>query len=195
MDSRVESTRVVGRAIAQAAHPPRTWLQMSTATIYAHRFDAPNDEATGRIGGEEPNVPRYWRKSIDIARAWEDALYEADTPRTRRVALRSAMVMSPDPGGPFDALLALTRWGLGGPIAGGRQYMSWMHDRDFVRAVQFLLACDGVAGPVNLAAPHPLPQRDFMAALRAAWGMHGGLCRRRAGWSNWARSRCAQRRS
>lgn len=175
MDSRVQSTRVVGRAIAQAAQPPRTWLQMSTATVYSHRFDAPNDEETGRMGGGEPDAPRYWGASIDIARAWEEALYEATTPRTRRVALRTAMVMSPDPGGPFDVLLALTRRGLGGPIAGGWQYMSWIHDRDFARAVQFLPACEDIAGPVNLAAPHPLPQRDFMAALRAVWGAPVGL--------------------
>jgi uncharacterized protein (TIGR01777 family) len=175
MDSRVESTRVIGRAIEQATHPPRVWLQMSTATIYAHRFDAPNDEATGRIGGQEPNVPQRWRSSIDIARTWEQVLYEANTPRTRRVALRCAMVMSAEPGGPFDAFLTLTRHGLGGPIAGGRQYISWIHDQDFVRAVQFLLECDGLAGPINLAAPLPLPQRAFMAVLRAAWGAPVGL--------------------
>jgi uncharacterized protein (TIGR01777 family) len=175
MDSRVESTRAIGRAIERATHPPRIWLQMSTATIYAHRSDAPNDEATGIMGGREPDAPRSWRTSIDIARAWEEALYEAPTPQTRRVALRSAMVMSPEPGSPFDALLALTRRGLGGPIARGRQYISWIHDSDFLRAVQFLLACDSLDGPVNLAAPQPLPQRDFMAALRAAWGMPVGL--------------------
>jgi uncharacterized protein (TIGR01777 family) len=175
LDSRMESTRAIGQAIAQAARPPRVWLQMSTATIYAHRLDAPNDEATGRLGGQEPGAPGSWRWSIAIARAWEDALFAAHTPHTRRVALRSAMVMSPDAGGPFEAYLALARRGLGGPIAGGRQYISWIHDRDFVRALQFLLACDGLEGPVNLAAPAPLPQRDFMAALRAAWGARMGL--------------------
>jgi NAD dependent epimerase/dehydratase family enzyme len=147
----------------------------SAATIYAHRFDAPNDEATGTIGGRELDAPCSWRASIDIARAWEAALYEAPTLQTRRVALRSAMVMSPEPGGPFDALLALMRRGLGGPIAGGRQYISWIHDRDFVRAIQFLLTCDSLDGPVNLAAPQPFPQRDFMAALRTAWGAPVGL--------------------
>ena len=174
-DSRVDSTRVIGRAIAQAGRPPRVWLQMSTATIYAHRFDAPNDEATGCIGGDEPNAPASWRASIEIARAWEAALHEAHTPHTRKVAMRGAMVMSPYLGGPFQAYLMLTRWGLGGPIAGGRQYISWIHDRDFVRAVRFLLACDSIEGPVNLAAPHPLPQRAFMAALRAAWGARSGV--------------------
>lgn len=175
MSSRVDSTRAVGLAIEQAARPPRVWLQMSTATIYAHRFDAPNDEATGIIGGQEPDVPAYWRYSVDIATAWERALDEASTPGTRRVALRSAMVMSPDRGGIFDVLLGLTRAGLGGPIAGGHQYVSWIHDRDFTRAVELLLARDDLEGPVNLTAPSPLPQRELMAELRAAWGTRLGL--------------------
>lgn len=175
MLSRVDSTRAVGLAIEKAARPPRLWLQMSTATIYAHRFDAPNDEASGRIGGDEPDAPDYWKFSIEIAKAWERTLNEAKTPRTRRVALRSAMVMSPDRDGIFDMLLGLARAGLGGPIAGGRQFMSWIHDRDFVRALEFLIARDDFDGPVNLAAPGPLPQREFMAALRAAWGTRVGL--------------------
>ena len=108
MDSRVASTRVVGLAIAACAEPPPVWLQASTATIYAHRFDAPNDETTGLIGGDEPGVPKTWRFSIDVARAWEQALDDADTPATRKVAMRSAMVMSPDRGGIFDTLLGLT---------------------------------------------------------------------------------------
>ena len=175
MSSRVESTRAVGLAIAGAARPPRVWLQMSTATIYAHRFDAPNDEATGRIGGEEPDAPASWRHSIAIAKAWEGALAEAATPATRKVAMRAAMVMSPDPGGVFEALLGLVRRRLGGTIAGGRQWMSWIHERDFVRAVEWLIARDEVSGAVNVAAPNPLPQREFMAALRAAWGVRVGL--------------------
>jgi uncharacterized protein len=175
MSSRVDSTRIVGLAIEGASRPPGVWLQMSTATIYAHRFDAPNDEATGRIGGDEPDAPRSWKFSIDIARAWERAQAEARTPRTRKVALRTAVVMSPDLGGPFDVLLSLTRVGLGGPIAGGRQFVSWLHDRDLARAIQFLLEHPDFEGPVNLAAPNPLPQRDFMAAIRKAWGIPIGL--------------------
>jgi len=175
MDSRIDSTRALGMAIQAATRPPRVWLQMSTATIYAHRFDAPNDEASGRIGGDEPGVPAHWRASIDIARAWERALAEAPTPTTRKVALRSAMVMSPDRGGAFDILSRLARYGLGGPIAGGRQFMSWIHDRDFVRVVAFLLERDDLAGPVNVAAPSPLPQREFMATLRRTIGTPIGL--------------------
>ncbi|MDY7233285.1 TIGR01777 family oxidoreductase [Hyalangium rubrum] len=174
-DSRVDSTRVVGQAIAQAQRPPRVWLQMSTATVYAHRFEAPNDEATGQLGGDEPDAPSYWRVSVDIAKAWEEAQREANTPHTRKVALRTAMVMSPDRDGIFDVLLGLTRRRLGGAAAGGRQFVSWIHDRDFVRAVQFLLEHEEFEGPVNLVSPNPLPQRDFMAELRAAAGVGLGL--------------------
>ncbi|MCL7495368.1 TIGR01777 family oxidoreductase [Streptomyces sp. MCA2] len=175
MSSRVDSARVVGEAIAAAARPPRVWLQMSTATLYAHRFDAPHDEATGVVGGSEPGVPDYWANSVEIAKAWERAQEEARTPDTRKVALRSSMVMSPDRGGVFDVLLRLARLGLGGPVAGGAQYVSWIHDRDFVRAVEFLTDRGDLTGPVNLTAPAPLPQRGFMRALRAAWGVPVGL--------------------
>ncbi|MFD5699726.1 TIGR01777 family oxidoreductase [Streptomyces lasiicapitis] len=175
MDSRVHSAQVVGEAIAAAARPPEVWLQMSTATVYAHRFDAPNDEATGVIGGAEPDVPGYWAYSVKIAKNWEQAQEQAETPHTRKVALRSAMVMSPDRGGVFDVLLRLARLGLGGAVAGGAQYVSWIHDRDFVRAVEFLVDRGDITGPVNLAAPTPLPQRGFMRALRASWGVPVGL--------------------
>ncbi|QNS08372.1 TIGR01777 family oxidoreductase [Streptomyces xanthii] len=175
MDSRVDSTRVVGAAIADAVRPPRVWLQMSTATVYSHRFDAPNDEVTGVIGGTEQCVPNYWAYSVEIAKAWEQAQQQAETPATRKVALRAAMVMSPDPGGVFAVLLGLARLGLGGPVAGGAQYVSWIHEHDFVRAVEFLIDREDITGPVNLAAPHPLPQRAFMRALRSAWGVPVGL--------------------
>jgi uncharacterized protein (TIGR01777 family) len=175
MSSRVQSAWVVGDAIAGADRPPKVWLQMSTATIYAHRFDAANDEYDGVIGGGESGVPGYWGYSVKIARNWEAAQEQAETPKTRKVALRSAMVMSPDRGGVFDVLSWLARLGLGGSVAGGRQYISWIHDRDFVRAVQFLIEHDDLAGAVNVAAPGPLPQRQFMRELRSAWRMPVGL--------------------
>lgn len=174
MDSRVDSTRVVGEAIAACASPPRVWLQASTATIYAHRYDAPNDERTGIIGGDEPDVPETWRFSIEVAKAWERTLDEADTPRTRKVALRTGIVMSPDRGGAFDVLLSLVRRGLGGTSGDGRQYVSWIHDGDFVRAVRWLIDGD-LEGAVNVSAPYPLPNAEFMRTLREAWGARVGL--------------------
>lgn len=184
MDSRVDSTRAVGAAIARAARPPRVWLQMSTATIYADarsRPDGrPHDEATGVLGGEEPDVPLYWEYSVRIARRWEEAQADAATPATRRVALRTAMVMTPDRGGVFDVLSWMARLGLGGPVAGGAQHVSWIHGDDLVAAVTFLLERDDVEGPVIVAAPEPLPQRDLMRTLRRAWGVPVGLPATRA---------------
>src|SRR6266566_496097 len=132
-DSRLKSTKVVGDAIAQAWKPPGVWLQASTATIYAHRYDAPNDEATGIIGGAEADAPDTWRFSIDVVKKWERELNEGTIPQTRTVLLRSAMTMSPDSGGVFDMLLRLVRFGLGGRFGDGKEYVSWIHEQDFVR--------------------------------------------------------------
>ena len=175
LESRVSSTRVVGEAIAQATHPPRTWMQASTATIYSHRYDAPNDEASGTLGGDEEIAPSSWRFSIEVARAWERTLDEAMTPRTRKVALRSAMTMSPDPDGIFDTLLGLVRRGLGGTAGDGRQFISWIHHADFVRAVRWLIVHEELDGVVNVCSPNPLPNREFMRVLREAAGASIGL--------------------
>lgn len=175
MDSRVHSTRAIGEAIARARRPPRVWLQAATATIYAHRYDAGNDEASGILGGLEPNAPSTWRFSIDVATAWERTVNEAVVPHTRKVILRSAMTMSPERGGVFDVLLGLVRRGLGGRAGDGRQFVSWIHEDDFVRAVYWLIEHYELAGPVNLAAPNPLPNADFMRLLRQASGTRFGL--------------------
>lgn len=173
-DSRVDSTRVIGAAIVQATNPPPVWLQASTATIYSHRFDALNDDLTGELGGSERGAPRIWRFSTEVAKAWEAACNEVELPRTRKVLLRSAMTMSPDAGGIFDVLLRLVRRGLGGTCGNGKQFVSWIHERDFVRCIYWLIEND-MSGPVNLASPEPLPNADFMQALREAWGKDFGL--------------------
>ena len=151
-------------------------LQASSATIYAHRYDAANDEQTGTgiIPGDEPNEPDTWRFSLDVVKSWEKALGEAETPQTRKVALRTSMLMSPDRGGIFDVLVWLVRRRLGGWVGDGRQFVSWIHDRDYIAAVEFLIDRD-LSGPVNLAAPEPLPNADFMHSLRQAWGTRIGL--------------------
>ena len=175
IDSRVKSTRIVGQAIAEVNKAPRVWLQASTATLYAHRYEAANDEATGIIGGSEPNAPDTWRFSIDVVKKWERELNAAATPHTRKVLMRSAIVMTPSSGGPFDMLLRLVRFGLGGRFGDGKEYVSWMHDQDFVRAVDWLTQHDDLEGPVILAAPNPLPNSEFMQSLRKAWGIPFGL--------------------
>lgn len=173
--SRIDSTRAIADSIASCARPPRVWLQASTATIYAHRYDAANDEATGLIGGAERNAPDTWRFSIDVAKAWEQTANDAILPRTRLVLMRSAMTMSPDRGGIFDTLLGLVRRGLGGKSGDGRQFVSWIHECDFVRTVYWLIEHNEFTGPVNLASPRPLPNAEFMRTLRAKWRTRIGL--------------------
>jgi uncharacterized protein (TIGR01777 family) len=174
LESRVFSTRILGRAIARAKKPPHVWLQMSTATIYAHRFDAANDERTGIIGGIEPDAPAEWRFSVDVAQAWEREADLTICPATRKVKLRTAMVMAADHGGAFHALLRHVRLGFG-RFGDGRQYMSWIHADDFLRAVRWLIAHRNIAGTVNLAAPNPLPSSSFIRVLRDEWGAHVGI--------------------
>lgn len=175
LDSRVESTTVVGQAIAQSRRPPKLWLQASTATIYSHRFDAANDETSGIIGGGEPNVPGSWRFSIEVARAWEDAAVRNTPAGTRLVLLRSAMIMSPDRGGIFATLLRLVRLGLGGPAGDGKQFVSWIHDADFIRSMYWLIEHDTLSDAINIASPNPLPYAHFMRALQRAAHVPFGL--------------------
>jgi len=173
--SRVESTKAIGLAIARAQRPPRLWLQAGTATIYAHRYAAAHDEASGFLGGNEEGVPETWCFSIEVAKAWERALHEAPSaPLTRKVILRSALILSPERGGIFDVLLGLVRHGLGGRMGNGRQYISWIHGADFIRAIYWLIAHENLEGVMNLASPNPLPNAEFMRVLREAWGTRLG---------------------
>jgi uncharacterized protein len=172
LDSRVDSTRVLGEAIARCNTPPPVWLNASTATIYKHTFDQPNDEATGIIGATLEAKDAF---SIEVARAWEEALDQAQTPATRKVAMRTAIVFAPEEGGIFRVLRTLTRFGLGGPIAGGKQYVSWIHGDDFCRAVEWLIDRDDFSGPVNLASPNPVTQRELMRIIRRELGVPFGL--------------------
>jgi hypothetical protein len=174
LNSRVESTRWVAEAIRDAAAPPRVWLQASTATIYAHRYDQANDEASGRIDLVNAMAPE-WRFSVDVAAAWEREVDRIETPATRRVKMRSAIVMSSLRGGAFYELRRLARLGLGGKAGDGKQYVSWIHHRDFVRAVIWLIDHDNISGPVILAAPNPLPNATFMDELRRACGLRIGV--------------------
>jgi len=172
LESRVDSTRVLGEAIARCNTPPAVWLNASTATIYKHTFDRQMDEATGEIGATPEAKDAF---SIKVARAWEEAFFDASMPATRKVALRTAMVFAASKGGVYRVLRGLTRWGLGGTIAGGRQYISWIHEADFCRAVEWLIDRDDFSGPVNLASPNQIQQREMMRIIRRELGVPFGL--------------------
>lgn len=175
LESRVNTTRLLNRVISGLRQPPRVWINASTATIYRHALDRAMDEFTGELGGNEPGAPDTWNFSIDVARNWEAAFFETETPRTRKVAIRSAMTFSPDHGGVFDVLLRLVRFGLGGRQGPGTQFVSWIHETDFAAAMDFLIHREDLCGTINVASPCPLPNRDFMRALREAWGAPVGL--------------------
>jgi uncharacterized protein len=182
-DSRIAPTLLLHRAFAELRHPPRLWMNASTATIYRHSLDRDMDEA-GEIGGNEPigdsvrphrRAPAKWNWTVQLVQDWETAFFATPTPLTRKLALRTSLVFSPAPGSIFAVLSRMVRVGLGGTQGSGRQYVSWMHEADFARAVEFLIDHDEIDGPVNLAAPHPLPNREFMAAFREAWQMPNGI--------------------
>ncbi|MFI5379327.1 MAG: TIGR01777 family oxidoreductase [Tepidisphaerales bacterium] len=172
MDSRIDSTRILGRAIAACSCPPPVWLNSSTATIYRHSLDQPMDESTGQIG---PTPEAHDAFSIEVATAWERELAAADTPRTRKVALRTAMVFGRGGGGVFSVLRRLVRLGLGGRMASGRQYVSWIHEHDFCRAIQWVIDHPDLGGPVNLAAPNPVINAEMMCIFRRQCRMPIGL--------------------
>lgn len=170
LNSRVNSTRVLGEAIARCKFPPRVWLNCSSATIYKHSFQEPMDEA-----GEIKSTPEAKDEfSIAVVQRWEKTLDLALTPHTRKVAMRAAMVLGRE-GGVFPVFKRLARLGLGGHMAGGRQMVSWIHEDDFCRAIDWLLEHEEMTGPVNLTAPNPLSNRELMCQVRKACGVPFGL--------------------
>jgi len=163
--SRLWPTRALHEAVRAARTPPRVWLNASSATIYRHALDGAQDETRGELGTGF---------SVDVCRRWEAAFFAGDLTRTRRVALRTGLVYGPGRGGIMAATDGVVRAGLAGSMAGGRQRVSWIHVDDFVRSVEFLI--DGpLAGPVNVCAPHPLQNHEFLAAYRAAWRQPVGI--------------------
>jgi uncharacterized protein len=174
-NSRIISTRLLGEVIGSLRHPPSLWMNASTATIYRHALDRDMDEKTGELGGDEPGAPDSWNFSVHVARDWETAFFKAHTPQTRKLAMRSAITFSPVPGNAFAVLSNLVRLGLGGKQGNGRQWVSWIHDLDFARAVEFLIMNEDLGGAVNIASPYPERNREFMATLRESWEMPNGL--------------------
>lgn len=189
-DSRLLPTQAIGAAIAQCTRPPRVWINSSSATIYRHTYDRPMDEVSGVVGATAEVNDAF---SIDVCQRWEQAFFAADTPQTRRIALRTAIVLGRG-GEAWEAFQRLVKLGLGGTLGDGRQYMSWIHAEDFARSVEWLIEREDLAGVINCAAPTRCPMRSSCASsARSIISLLA--CRRRAGCSKWARSCCARRLS
>ncbi|MBV9792227.1 MAG: TIGR01777 family oxidoreductase, partial [Chloroflexi bacterium] len=155
--SRLDSTRVLGEAIAQAANPPKLWINSSSATIYPDAYDRPMDEATGEIGSGF---------SVDVCQQWERTFFAAQTSHTRKVALRTAIVFGKGQGSPMEAYQMIVRLGLGGQQGSGKQFVSWVHLDDFIASIQWIIDHPELEGPINIAAPNPRTNADFMRILR-----------------------------
>jgi uncharacterized protein (TIGR01777 family) len=156
LNSRVDATRILGEAIAKSTTPPALWINMSSATVYRHAEDRPMDEFTGELGTDF---------SPQVVLAWEKEFFRHPVPGVRQVAVRSAMVFSRH-GGAFPRFAELTRWGLGGHHASGKQFVSWVHESDVSRFFQWLIDTPAVDGIINLAAPNPVRETGLMHELR-----------------------------
>lgn len=166
--SRLETTAELGRAVAAADTPPPLWLNSSTATIYRHADDRPMDEATGELGSGF---------SVEVAKAWEKALFDHARDGVRQVAMRIAITLGD--GSALTPLVGLTRVGLGGPQLGGKsgggnQHFSWVHLDDVFAAMRFFETSD-LDGPVNVTSPNPSTNREVMATLRRVLGVPFGI--------------------
>jgi hypothetical protein len=170
LESRLKPTHALGKAVVLCADPPKVWLNASSATIYRDSYDQPMDESSGETGEGF---------SVDVCQQWEKMFFDYPLQRTRKVALRTTIVFGPG-GLAFQTFRRVVRWGLGGKMGSGKQYVSWIHEDDFARGVDWIIGHENLKGPVNLAAPNPLPNREFMRTFRK-------VCRRpiglpAAGW-------------
>jgi len=175
LESRTNTTRLVGKAIEAAAAPPELWINASTATIYSHRYDSPNDDITGIHGLNDSNLPGIWKFSVRVADAWEGAMDESNLPSTRTIKARMSMVMGSGKGSVFDVFTGLALKGLGGSLGDGKQYVAWIHELDFLRAVEWMIKNKQLSGAINVCSPNPIPNHEFMSELRKAVGAKFGL--------------------
>lgn len=153
--SRIDSTRILNQAVLQCKNPPKHWLNASTSTIYRHSEDLQMDEYSGEIGDDF---------SMNVAKSWERAFFETETPKTLKTALRTSIVLGKK-GGAFLPIKNLTKLGFGGKQGKGNQLISWIHEDDFARALDFIIEKE-ITCCINIVSPSPIQNKDFMKALR-----------------------------
>lgn len=165
MRSRVDSTHILNQVVTKATNPPKIWFNSSTATIYRYSLDKEMGEENGEIGTGF---------SVSVAKAWEEAFFTGETPKTRKIALRTSIVLGKN-GGALTPIKTLSKWGLGGKQGSGIQKFSWIHVDDFVRAIDYIILDTSIQGPVNIVAPRPTNNKKLMREVRKAVGIKFGL--------------------
>lgn len=162
--SRIESTKILNKAVLNCKNPPKHWLNSSTSTIYRFSLDKEMDEIDGEIGNDF---------SINVALSWEKAFFKTETPKTLKTALRTSIVLGKD-GGALLPLKTLSKLGLGGKQGKGNQFVSWIHEVDFARAIDFIIEKE-IIGVVNIVSPKPITNSNFMTSLRKAVNIPFGI--------------------
>ena len=162
--SRIQSTKVLNQAVLACANPPKHWLNSSTSTIYRFSLDKQMSEANGEIGNDF---------SMNVAQSWEKAFFKTETPKTIKTALRTSIVLGKN-GGAFIPLKRLTQLGLGGKQGKGNQFISWIHETDFARAIDFIIESQ-MTGIFNIVSPQPISNQNFMATLRKQLNIFFGI--------------------
>jgi uncharacterized protein (TIGR01777 family) len=153
-NSRIDSTKILNEAVLLCENPPKKWLNSSTSTIYRFSLDKEMTEENGEIGDDF---------SMNIAKSWENSFFETKTPKTLKTALRTSIVLGKN-GGAFIPLKRLTQLGLGGKQGNGDQFISWIHEKDFARAIDFILEKEMI-GVVNIVSPKPIKNKEFISKL------------------------------
>lgn len=157
LSSRIDSTRVLNEAVLKCKNPPKHFINSSTATIYRHSEDKQMDEYSGEIGNDF---------SMNVAKSWEEAFYDVETDKTLKTAVRTSIVLGKK-GGAFIPLKRLTKFGFGGKVGNGNQFVSWIHELDFARAIDFIID-KRLIGNINVVSSKPERNVDFMDKLRQA---------------------------
>ncbi len=157
-DSRVASTRVLGRVIAGCRLPPAVWMNASSMALYGqcHGDQPAHDE-------QSPLSNSGFLEEVTIA--WENEFFKFQRDGVRQVTMRISFILGRESGA-FPILKKLCGFGLGGTQGSGQQWMSWLHEDDWVGIVRFLCEHNEISGPINLCAPHPVRNQDFMQKLR-----------------------------
>ena len=162
--SRVDATAIIGSAIQQATAPPKVWINAGSAAIFGDAGDAVKTEDSSVGNGFSP----------EVCKAWEATFHQYDTPNTRKVFLRIGIVIQ-SKGGILKPFVNLARFGLGGRIGSGEQYLSWIHEAEFVRLVGWTIENENIQGIVHASNPNPIRNKDFMKAIRQRLGIPLGI--------------------
>jgi uncharacterized protein (TIGR01777 family) len=164
LNSRLDSTRILGEAIRMAKNPPALWLQTSSSTIYSHAFE-PHDETSNNLGDDF---------SMTVCKRWEQTFWEENSPSTKKILMRVAIVLGTG-GGAWPTLKRLTKLGLGGRQGNGNQMISWIHQNDYARVTEWLMEHGQSNGVYNVCSPTPISNQAFMHALRTSLNIPFGV--------------------